>query len=114
MIIAKLYFCFMPLLLNCNDTSKNNIVVIGEAYDSKDGIWILSKDGKNYFLDGIGSRDEKIIGKKVKVWGRLLIEKLEEKPRIPPAPGIPPPPIPQQIEGTVKRTILNAKWKLLR
>jgi hypothetical protein len=115
MIVLKLYFCLMPLLFNSPDTSKHNIVVIGKAYNAKDGAWILSiGDEKHYFLDGIVSWDEKIEGKKVKVRGRLLIEELKDEPRISPAPGIPPPPIPQQIEGTIKRTILKAKWKLIK
>ena len=115
MIVLKLYFGLMPLLLNFTDTSKNNIVVIGEAYNEKNGAWILSKgDKKNYFLDGIESWDEKIVGKKVKVWGRLLVEELKEEPRTPIAPGLPPPPAYQRIEGTEMRTILKAKWKLKR
>ncbi|MES2849303.1 MAG: hypothetical protein V4685_09610 [Bacteroidota bacterium] len=116
MLILKLYFFVMPVLVNFSDTSKNTFVVIGEAYNEKDGAWVLSKTGKeNYFLEGIEQWDEKIVGKKVKVWGRLLIEKLEKAPSsVSPAPGVPPPPIPQQLIGLEKRTILKAKWKLIR
>lgn len=105
----------MPLLPNGNDTSKNNVVIVGKAYNEKDGAWVLSKDNKNYFLNGLESWDEKNVGKKIKVWGRLLIEESKEKNReIFPTPGIPPTPIPQKREDTFKRIILKVKWKLIR
>ena len=51
----------------------------------------------------------------VKVWGKLLIEKIVHEPQgKSPSPKIPPPPIAQEIEGPVMRTILKAKWKLVK
>lgn len=106
----------MPLLLCCNDTSNKDIVIVGWAYNEKDGAWVLSKDDeKNYILDGIDSWDEKIVDKEVKVWGRLLIEKVKKTPQgNSRPPEIPPNPIPQQREDTIKRIILKPKWELIK
>ncbi|MEO5891177.1 MAG: hypothetical protein ABIQ31_13030 [Ferruginibacter sp.] len=96
----------MPLLSNFGDTNKN-VIIVGLAYNEKDGAWVTSKlDKKNYFLDGADGWDMKDVGKKVKVWGRLSIEELKEKPH---HAG---QPIEQQMLG-IKRTILKAKWKFI-
>jgi hypothetical protein len=111
MLFAKLYLCFMPLLFNAQDTSRNDVIITGKAFNQKDGAWVLSGNGKAYFLDGVDDWDEKTENKKVKVWGRLLVEKIKSKPGKSPGPGLPPPPIPQQLGSKYKRTILQAKWK---
>jgi hypothetical protein len=108
MIILKFYFSFMTLLVNCKDTSKNDILIVGRAENDKEGAWVISSyDKKGYLVDGIYAWDEKTNGKIVKVWGKLLIEELKEIPR---KQGL---PIPQQMIG-IKRTILKARWKLVK
>ncbi len=114
MVLVKLYLCFMPLLFNSQDTSKKDITIIGRAFNQKDGPWVLSKNGKIYYLDGMDDWDEKVAGKKVQVWGRLIVEEIKFAPRKSPEPGVPPPPIYQKTWGKVKRTILKAKWKLMK
>ena len=101
MLILKIYFGLTSLITNPTDTSKNDVVIIGEAYNEKNGAWIYSKKRKeNYFLEGIDSWDENIVVKTVKVWGKLLIEKINHEPEgKSPAPGIPPPPPRQEIQG---------------
>ena len=115
MVILKFYLLLMPLMATYIDTSKHNIVIVGKAESAKDGACVLSKgDKKLYYLDGLDSWDEKIEGKTVKVWGKLLTKYIKPLPRkTSPEPGkIPPPPIPQQFIG-LRRTILKPKWKLL-
>ena len=107
MILLKFSFYLIPLFVNTGDTSKKVVYIIGQAYNDKDGAWVMSKNHINYYVTGIEYWDVKTEDKTVKVWGRILTEKLISTPR---KPG---EPIPQEMVGT-KRTILNAKWKLLR
>jgi hypothetical protein len=108
MIILKIYFSFMSLLINCKDTSKNDILIIGRAYEEKDGAVVISNKDKNqYYLDGIDSWDDSIYGKVIKVSGRLLIQDIKAIPR---KPGL---PFPQQAPG-IRRTIIKPKWELVK
>ena len=98
----------MPLLANFNDTTKNNISVVGISFNEKDGAWLYSKlDKKKYFLDGVEQWEEKDVGKKVKAWGSLTIEETKRKPL---KPG---EIVPQQRIG-VKRIIVKAKWRFVK
>jgi len=116
MIILKIYFSLMPLIANPSDTSKNDVVIIGETFNQKDGAWVDSKRNGFFFIEGIDSWDEKIVGKKVKVWGKLLTVKITHEPQgKSPAPGIPPPPPRQEIQGVDSiKSILKAKWELVK
>ena len=108
MLLLKVYFSLMTLLVSCKDTSKNDIVIIGQAAEEKDGAVVISnKDKKQYYLDGVDSWQESIFGKMIKVSGKLLTEEIKE---IPQKPGLPPP---QQAPG-IKMTILKPKWKLVK
>ncbi len=81
------------------------VTIIGNAEDEKAGAVVISKDdGKKYHVAGLASWDRKVVGKPVKVTGKLLVENL-------------PPPKPdeeerQQIIG-IKRIILDPTWELI-
>jgi hypothetical protein len=121
MTALKIYF-YLILLLSCENVNKKNanscrdnitlnkdsIVIVGIASDCKAGATIVSEnDQKRYYLEGIDYWDETIVGKKVKVSGKLFIEDLKEE--VVKNGEI----IPQQMIG-VKRTILNPTWELVR
>ena len=96
----------MAFLSCSNNVSRDNVVVIGKAENVKAGASVISKDdNKRYHLDGLSSWSEKVIGKTVKVTGKLLIEnEPAQKPN---------EPISQQITGE-KRIILKPKWELVK
>jgi hypothetical protein len=81
------------------------ITITGIAENAKAGAIVISKDdGNMYYIDGLAFWDKKIVGKRVKVSGKLLVENLtppkqDEEER-------------QQITG-IKRTILKSTWELI-
>jgi hypothetical protein len=90
--------------LNARTTGKI-ITIIGNAENEKAGAAVISKDdGKRYHVDGLASWDEKIVGKPVKVTGKLLVENYE--------PPKPDEEERQQIIG-IKRIILEPAWELI-
>lgn len=100
-----LFFCFFGLIAY-NSAGQKTITIIGLADNAKAGAVVVSgKDSAVYYLEGIHSWKQKVVGKKVKVTGQLIIEKMQpqkkgELPR-------------QQVMGD-KRIILNPKWKLIK
>jgi hypothetical protein len=106
MILLKTCLFLMTLLSCSNNVSSDNVVVIGKAENAKAGATVISKDDKKiYYVDGLDYWSEKVIGKTVKVSGKLLIEnKPEQNPN---------EPISQQITGE-KRIILKPKWELTK
>ncbi len=91
------------ILSGCSNTKE--ITVIGKAENVKGGAIVISNsDQKMYHLDKIDFWPTNIIGKTVKVKGKLIIE--EKKPV---QPG---QDIPQQITG-VKRILIKPKWELV-
>lgn len=114
MIYINLYFFLSFFLTDFPCISKNDIVVIGYAYNEKDGAWIASKsDNKNYYLEGFKDWDSKIVGKKVKVWGKLVLKK-NEITKLKTSKIGPPMPIPQQRQAKTIRIIVDAKWQLIK
>jgi len=65
-------------LKNCNNTMNKNITVFGTALEDKDGA-IVKTDKGNYLVEGLDEWGEKYYGKRVKVTGRLKIEKHEKQ-----------------------------------
>lgn len=105
MSIFNFYFLVMTLL-GYGNVNEKDIVVIGHTANAKQGAIVISeKDKKGYYLEGMHYWEERLIGKKVKVTGKLLVEKFD-----PPKPGEPEK---QQMVGE-KRTILKPKWELVR
>lgn len=105
MSILPLYFVVMTLLSGGNFPEKD-MVVIGYAENAKAGAVVLSaQDKKMYYVGGISSWEEGVVGKNVKVTGKLKIEKFD-----PPKPGEEEK---QRIVGEV-RTLLKAKWELVK
>ena len=93
-------------LLSCGNVNKDDIEVIGQAQNTKAGATVVSREDKKiYYVDGLDSWNDKIIGKIVKVSGKLLVEK-KNPPRQ-------EEEIKQQIVG-IKRIILKPKWELVR
>lgn len=105
MILLKVCFYLITVFSCSNNVDKGNITVIGKAENAKAGATVISKaDKKIYYVDGLHYWDEKVIGKIVKVTGKLLMEKEGEQ-----KPG---DEVKQQITGT-KRMILKPKWELV-
>lgn len=105
MVIIKICLYFLTLF-SCIETSKDDIVVIGNAENAKAGAIVIAKDDKKiYYIEGLSYWDNKTVGKLVKVSGKLLIEKTEPRKE--------GEEIKQQIVG-VKRTIQKPKWELVK
>jgi hypothetical protein len=104
----KITLSIILLLVGIKGFGQKTKVVVGEAVNFKAGAAVVIKNEKRaYFLDGISFWEENIVGKIVKVKGRL---KLEDIKKLPHKPGF---PIPQQMVG-IKRTILKPKWILMK
>ncbi|MEQ1798510.1 MAG: hypothetical protein ABL872_11205 [Lacibacter sp.] len=86
----------------CNK-EKKNITIVGEAFDAKRSAVVISNEGI-FYLDELVSWDKKYYGKKVKVTGKLKIEKNEKRESDTVEM--------QRIVGEIK-IILNAKWDLV-
>lgn len=107
------FFFFILLLQGCRSTNgddvavdKDHIVVIGYTGNVKDGGLVISKtDDKGYYVEGVDSWDENMVGKMVKVSGKLLIDEFP-----PPKEGEEEK---QRIIGT-KRSIIEPKWELVK
>ncbi len=108
MILRKCLLNVIFLLMLFQASAQRKIVVIGKIKNSKSGVSVISeKTGKYYVFKKFEYWDEeKMVGKRIKVWGKL---KIVRYPTTPYKPGL---PIPQNFYGTEK-LILNAKWKLL-
>jgi hypothetical protein len=86
-------------------TSAKVITITGNAENAKAGAIVISRDdGKMYYVDGLAFWDQKMVGKPVKVTGKLLVENLE--------PPKPDEEERQQITG-IKRTILKPTWEFI-
>lgn len=88
------------IMSGCNNT--NDTTVIGKAENAKAGAIVTSNN--IYYLDKIDFWEDNMVGKTVKVTGKLMIEE-----RKPVQPG---EDVPQQIVG-VKRILLKPKWELV-
>ena len=99
-----LKFCLYAMIMSgCNNT--NDTTIIGKAENAKAGAIVTSnKDQKIYYLDKINFWESSIVGKTVRVTGKLMIE--EKKPV---QSG---EDIPQQLVG-VKRILIKPKWELM-
>lgn len=102
-----LHLCFLVITLSGGgNLSKKDTVVIGSAENAKAGAVVLSAEDKRmYYVGGLSSWEEGMVGKKVKVTGKLKVEKFD-----PPKPGEEEK---QRIVGEV-RTLLKAKWELVK
>lgn len=82
------------------------LVITGYAENRKAGAIVVSiPDSVGYFVGGLSHWDEKILGKKVKVTGTLLVQRFD--------PLKPGEEEKQMIVGTV-RTLLKPKWELVK
>jgi hypothetical protein len=107
MMLRKYLLSLFFLLMLLQASAQRRIVIIGKIANSKSGVSVVSdKTGKYYVIKKFEYWDEEMVGKRIKVWGKL---KLERPPITPYKPGL---PIPQNFYG-IRRLILNAKWKLL-
>jgi hypothetical protein len=85
---------------------KKKMVVIGYAENLKGGATVRSiTDSLRYFVGDLSHWDEKVLGKKVKVTGTLLVQRFE--------PLKPGEEERQMIVGTV-RTLLKPTWELVK
>lgn len=107
MIFRKCLLGLFFFLALFQTSAQRKIVIIGKIVNSKSGVSVISdKTGKYYVFKKFEYWDEKMVGKRIKVWG---IFKLEKETKLIIEPGL---PIPQHYFGN-KRLILNAKWKLI-
>lgn len=83
---------------------KEEVVVIGRAFDAKAGAIVVGRNNYGY-VDGLYRWDKKFYGKMVKLSGKLFIVI-----NTPIRPGQPPR---QQITGA-QRIIKQARWQLVR
>ncbi len=105
--MSILHLCFLVMtLLGGRELPEKDMVVIGFAENAKAGAVVLSaQDKKMYYVGGVSSWEEGMVGKKVKVTGRLKVEKFDA-----PKPGEEEK---QRIVGEV-RTLVKAKWELVK
>lgn len=82
------------------------ITVIGIAEDDKASATVVNKEGQHYVLKGIYRWDEKLIGKLVKVTGRLFIAKYMVDTLH--------PPLYWQEKKSDTYFLQNPKWKLVK
>jgi hypothetical protein len=88
----------------CGRNESKSIVVIGIAENLKAGAAVISEsDDKMYYVDGVDSWGDEILGKRIKVKGKLRVKEMP-----PPEKG----ELKQSIVGTV-RMIKKPKWKIL-
>jgi hypothetical protein len=100
-----LFFIFSVLFLQTS--AQRKIVIIGKVANYKSGVSVVcEKTGKYYVFKKFEYWDEKMVGKKIKVWGQL---KLERPQKTKYESGY---PIPQNFSG-IRRLIVHPKWKLL-
>jgi hypothetical protein len=109
MILKKWLLNVFFLLMLFQSQAQRKIVVIGKIKNYKSGVSVISdKTGKYYvFKKSEFWDEEKLVGKRIKVWGKL---KIVRYPTTPYKPGL---PIPQNFYGP-ESFILNARWKLLK
>jgi hypothetical protein len=89
----------------------SHIIVIGTAINLKYAAGVISNE-QDYYLDGVLSWDENMLGKRVSVKGELFVKIF---PPIPPLAEVgpndpPPPPPPDQLPGGFMLIIKNPKW----
>lgn len=116
MILKKCLLGLFFFLAFFQISAQRKIVIVGKIANYKSGVSVISdKTGKYYVIRKYELWDEEMVGKKIKVWGILKLEK--SKPfkikSLPKTENEPPPPqIATNFYG-IRRLILNAKWKLL-
>ncbi|MBO9566198.1 MAG: hypothetical protein J7621_25720 [Niastella sp.] len=107
-------FSTLIILISCSfftpqqaaQDKKKKMIVVGYAQNRKGGAYVVSiPDSIGYFVGDLSHWDEKILGKKVKVTGTLLVQHFE--------PLKPGEEERQMIVGTV-RTLRKAKWELVK
>jgi hypothetical protein len=80
-MLVKICLCTIMLSAisgNLKNCSNKRITVTGIARESMAGA-IVDTDNVHYFVDRLDDWDKKYYGKKVKVTGRLVIEKHEKR-----------------------------------
>ena len=108
MMYIRLYLYFLTFLGfeqgdKGNKVDKDDIVVIGIARARKAGAAVQSiKDKRVYFVDGLDYWEDDVVGKTVKVSGKLVVEHYEQSKEII-----------QQIVGTVY-IIKKPKWEIVK
>lgn len=118
------YLFFLTALINSvlcfaqssqRDTSKNDIIVIGKPFNGKDGAWLMSTtDSNDIYKVGSWNWNKKMLKQDIKIWGRLVVEKFVFEPVKFDDPNIPSQPPPQLPESRTIKTIIKAKWKIIR
>ena len=108
-LVSTLLPFFSANFNKCSNNSKElKTTVVGKALVVKNNAFVLTDDSLKYFLDGIYDWDEKYLGKRVRVTGKLVIEKYQfrkSEDSIVTA-------IPQQRLGTW-RILKKPKWTLV-
>jgi hypothetical protein len=115
--MAVKYFILMVhslFFVNLNECSKNpdttKITVVGTAIVIKSHAAVRTDDSLLYYLDGISNWDEKYIGKRVKVTGKVVIREDPFGLRST-NPNITARPQPRLRDGIY---IKKAKWRLVK
>lgn len=123
--MTRINLCFLVLLVNLlfgctgevntedgNHTEdSNHIIVVGTAINLKYAAGVMSNE-QDYYLDGVFSWDDNMLGKRVSVKGELFVKIF---PPVPPLAEVgpndpPPPPPPDRIPSGFMLVIKNPKW----
>jgi len=102
-----LHSFFSVSLNNCSDNRDTTITVVGRTFVNKFQAAVKTDDSLVYYLEGIYGWDEKYLGKRVKVKGKLL-------PILPPQVLIPGSYHTRQPRLRDGRFLKKAKWKLIK
>ncbi len=105
MQLIKICFYFLAMF-NSNCSSSENLTIIGTAENAKAGATVINnKDHLRYYVGDLSHWDEKIIGKIVRVSGKLKVENTK--------PQDDTEELKQQLVG-IKRTITDPHWTLVK
>lgn len=109
LIIQTLFACnTKKSQVKPNSIKENQTTIIGVANNAKMGGIILTEDNDLFYIDGVDSWDDGVVGKKVKVTGTLKEETFKEED-LKNEKG-------EWIQGMVgtKSTIMNPVWEMIK
>ncbi|RAW01110.1 hypothetical protein [Pseudochryseolinea flava] len=96
--------CLMMTMFCCQNSEK--ILVTGVAIDCKAGAGVLTvPDSSLYYVDGIDYWEDNVLGRRIRVEGKLLLRNFPAR-----KDGV----AVQSIVGDSVRFILDPRWELVR
>ncbi len=98
-LIITVYSLF---IIKHNVYQNDTVSVVGKAFNLKEGVIIVTKDNKRYYIDGLDYWGKKFTGKKVRVTGIIATRETKLDMNEPPS---------QNING-IRKIIIKAKFNL--